>query len=854
VLDRGGNDPLGAADRYFKERLFVSGSERRAFDEAEARILARRKDSSDRVVTTEDKYQEALEQLVKSTNGNKEQSDKLTAELSNAKTRYENQQQVVNRITAELEATLGKDKRLEQLKQEFGDVPDRPGGFFEATINQILAQVRLNLEKNARRDVEGRLPQNIREMIRSLEKLQDPKSRFAQDAQTQINTVSVRDRFVDPIVAFGARAAEIRVQDQLRERYGVSYDAVQARAENARQLLGQVNQVPIEIARELLRDQAKFVASGGRSQAVRRLAGQIVDDERSPGLSGISNALGEGLDLAEGVSSQDREALLQRINTLSQQLDLSLNKSLGGLLSSVENLAPSDPLRQTAEGMKDTIAKLGQLTGDPVTEKTLSETINFVGTLTELLEMINTNLSDRIRAPILRDRRLAAMALGSQDRLQDIQLGSSRQQAELQVRLAQLQADPRQAQQALDAQRALIEVSRQTRLSTAEETLSATLARLSELPDSEDVQRQLMDASSLRDREVRAANAEADNAQFTTVGGLNTQLQRRQREESLQLVQDITAPLRTFLMSSRNFSRQGYQGLVEGVGQAAQQRLVDMFMRRMFSEAGLLGNVLTNAFQNGGITTEEAITRGFRQGVADLSAALNGAGVAGAAAGSVGSGAGSGGVDGDGGVPVEVAGAVVGAAGETRTSSGNQTIWSRVKGANWREVYETAGPLAGSLIGAEIGPKDRPSYAGEGAAVGAMVGNMLLPGVGGFVGGLLGGGLGSLLGKKEDKPEPQIAALERIERNTRQQIEAIENQTRMLSLESRFLNVPAGFVVPSFRPFGSSAGEGGTQGAEITINVYASEGQSEQMIATKVADALRTQLGGAGRSFDVRNM
>jgi hypothetical protein len=177
-----------------------------------------------------------------------------------------------------------------------------------------------------------------------------------------------------------------------------------------------------------------------------------------------------------------------------------------------------------------------------------------------------------------------------------------------------------------------------------------------------------------------------------------------------------------------------------------------------------------------------------------------------------------------------------------------------------------AGTTVGALVGG--GPDTR---SGEIAGIGAMfgqlggaalgqgmgklLGTVVLPGVGSILGGIAGGLIGGLFGKKKRKVEPQFVALDKIERNTRETITAIENQTsQLLSLDSRLLNVPASFVVPQFRPPTVGGGIGAnnitTTISGVTINVQGAT--NPEATAQAVRKALTDDLRKQGRFVSVR--
>jgi hypothetical protein len=420
-----------------------------------------------------------------------------------------------------------------------------------------------------------------------------------------------------------------------------------------------------------------------------------------------------------------------------------------------------------------------------------------------------------------------------------------------------------------------------TRTAGAQAVLDTTLQRLAEMPLDAKSKSDETDARAAYAREVRAAEVERMTGSYSMLGQRDAQLARRRQEEALQLVQDMTNPLREFLSSSKNMSKEGVGRFVEGMAQSSQQHLVNMAMRRVFSEAGILGDTLTSAFRAGALTTETAIESGFRKGVTqalvDLrqgmgvtSAGRGGAGMAigggalgaAAAGGAVfGSGVWSGTEDTYGKIPsaFRASGSPVRMlpfGPRLRPSPGNQPkqpgwfskdfSFTQKTGTSLGTLADVGLPLLGSLVGGNLFNPNK-TYSGEGSSVGAMLGTAAFGPVGGLAGGLLGGLLGGL--KKRETEDQQISALERIERNTRQQVEAVENQTRMLTLDSRMMNVPTGFAVPSFRPFGAG---GVTNSVNIVVN--AAPGQSEEVIAKQVADALRSELQMVGSSYDMRRI
>jgi hypothetical protein len=165
-----------------------------------------------------------------------------------------------------------------------------------------------------------------------------------------------------------------------------------------------------------------------------------------------------------------------------------------------------------------------------------------------------------------------------------------------------------------------------------------------------------------------------------------------------------------------------------------------------------------------------------------------------------------------------------------------------------------AGTLGGGILGNALSPyKDGTNYAGTGSSVGGMLGGMAFGPIGGLVGGLLGGLVGGLFGKHQPKVTPEFAALAKIERNTRETVTALDNQTRQLfDLDSRMLNVPATFTVPTLAPFGAgSTGGIAIHPGAITVHVQQSNASAPD-IGREVARAVAQELRANGTAYDSR--
>lgn len=211
------------------------------------------------------------------------------------------------------------------------------------------------------------------------------------------------------------------------------------------------------------------------------------------------------------------------------------------------------------------------------------------------------------------------------------------------------------------------------------------------------------------------------------------------------------------------------------------------------------------------------------------------------------------------------------ATGSKTAGGGKLTTTTEMTGRGGAGRYAMlGGMLLGSFGGAALGEalgKGRYSYASTGSSIGSSLGpNLLkraLPSlfgkmgklgafggpIGAIAGGLLGGLLGGLFGKKAPRPIEQLSVLERIERNTRGTVTALENQNRQLfNLDSRLLNVPSGFNVPGYRPMVTGSGPAGTSTIEnnqqFVFNIHSADPEG-------VRREIETMLRQDSRKFGV---
>lgn len=206
----------------------------------------------------------------------------------------------------------------------------------------------------------------------------------------------------------------------------------------------------------------------------------------------------------------------------------------------------------------------------------------------------------------------------------------------------------------------------------------------------------------------------------------------------------------------------------------------------------------------------------------------------------------------DGSVIVQGA---IGSAAMVKNSGSKQM--SQKQAAAWQlatlaAVYGSSIAFGGNKRYEDGTPKN---YASEGSQFGSMIGGMTPLGpIGAVLGAVAGGLLGSFLHRKAPpKNTPEYEALAKIERNTKEAVDAISNQTRsLLAPENRLLYSPSTFQMPQMQPFSSGSGQavaGGNAKIEININ---GAGREAGDIATEVANRLKSELMGFGTFTDTR--
>ena len=839
-----GLDGLRKLDEFARANLLVTGKLESQLRSAEASLRLKGEQ-----VTLEARYNEALKGLTKATDDQKKS-------LSDANVRLGNQDALAKQFESGIRNYLNTGNRIEQVGVDLGntDQLSTPGAVFTTVIRQAFERARQNLLREFSTDANNQAANQG--TIRLLRGLQTPLSRPETAANLYNRALAgpqIRERLLEPFINYSVRSREIQTQNDLRARFGIYFDRIQEQSSAAQQFVTDVSVQPTRILGDLARAQVQYLLNSGSGGNIDELirAANPEDNEGNARIILPSSEIRRLADNATG-TAQARNNALTRLGVLREQYKIATEQGIGGFLTEAER---NPATANVAKGLRESLDTL--LTGlDSIKPDDIQRFFQLTGGIEKLIEEVRRVAQAPIFDAIARAGRLNAVQqnlagstarLSAQGALEQVQL-------RLAGDTAQAFGDPSTALQfrlrELQRQRGQAVAEANLRLQAAERTFRERGI------DTAETRFELENARSDRLRALGTAGAAERTARLEALGQANLENVRERRQEASQLANDvIISPLREFFSTSNNLSAQGLGGLARGVGAGAQGRLTDIFLNRIFSETGLLGNTINAAFNNGALTTQTAIQRGFALGVQDMLASL---GISAGSAGIPGVGGALGGaevpsggavVPNGGVIPMTVGGAAAAASGKFQ-----------FKG-RYGELLNSSLPLAGSLLGGVLGTTvggSQNTFANEGAAIGSLVGTATPLGpIGGAIGGVLGGLIGGLIKGGDEEANNQTEALQKIERNTREQIQAIQNQTQLLVLDSRFVNVPAGFTVPQFRPFGVGGGAGDGRGIvqqnTIEFNITAAKGEDAEVIAQQVSSALRRELGRIGGSFDVRN-
>lgn len=571
---------------------------------------------------------------------------------------------------------------------------------------------------------------------------------------------------------------------------------------------------------------------------------------------------------------------------MSKMIDMfATQEAAGKVLAEAAQSGDKIKIDRALEAYKKAIT-----TNTTSTNDTLVTVRGIIGQATAELEKITD-----------RDRATATYVFLEQQRL-DIRTGQRRRELGAQASIADQRGRPDQAlplrvtqrQVDLNAQivREQMELEKQRKLN-----FGIQVNRDANGVDWNAVPRKMKEKEALDEYYKRNADfsKQAYDDILEMIGNEEVRLASAREEQFRSLLDGSTSGLREVLMDFSKLRDKPLKVIIPAIAQTFQARIVDNFLDSLFGPMGVLTDKMRSAFNFGAAHTYSKIYDGHVAGMRAAAELLRQTWeqMAGMAATNAenpgklpipGQDATPGALENvpQPGAPASVSGkvaaapitaATIAAAGVTLKGSrydlGNNTgiDISQVANANvkaspnkWKNLADNAMYMGGQLGGAWLGSQAMggADYASEGASIGTMLGSAFGP-VGGLVGGLLGGFIGGRMGKDEEKDPIPTEVLQKIERNTRETVKAFENQTALLQLDSRFLNVPTGFTVPRYQPAMAGAVAPGapvtyTSNNSVNVNVTVPEGTDTAAVGRQVAQEIQRQLGRMGSTFDVRTM
>lgn len=642
-------------------------------------------------------------------------------------------------------------------------------------------------------------------------------------------TALIQDRLTQALGGFAAEMATIEAVARNFGAAGLGYDAPKERAQASAGLLRTVSGLGPQLRNELLQIRTRLNLNKSFDEPINALA----DIE---GVSGTGAAGGATRKALSDQLSSFYGALPEN-ERLRLEAQLSQYKEVVGVLQSNEDLllhldkSDRELLQNSLQSPGAFIGKLPELV--PIL-------IRLAGYLDEEVLARERELELIKRANVLRDLDITQAAA-----IQQLDIGANRRVAE-----AAFGPSGGRTYGFASAQ-----VERDAAVARAGNARTAKLAEFT---------RRRAELGARYNDEVR--NAEADYQLARRQAG--DEYDRKAYELDLNQTIDATVSALNSMQSAVRDATSGFRDLVtdfdklskatagdvldnviQGLGDTLFRQVGNLATDAITGPQGLLGQQLQSLFKTGAVLEAELIYQAHVQGIAAGFAVSRG-GTAGAfslsglgGSASAGTSIPSLGVQYDpvtGQYTTAETSTTLGAAADDINKLAAQFSSEERKAKLKKLGAHIVGQYGGAFIGQAVSPHGS-SYASEGAALGTAIGS-LIPG-GTIIGGLLGGLFGGLFGKKQPKRPPELSSLERIDRNTRETITAIENQTnQLLNLDNRLLNVPASFVVPNYRPLalGIGAGNGGTvvqQAVQVTIT----DSRDPEATAAAVARVLRQE-------------
>jgi hypothetical protein len=393
---------------------------------------------------------------------------------------------------------------------------------------------------------------------------------------------------------------------------------------------------------------------------------------------------------------------------------------------------------------------------------------------------------------------------------------------------------------------------------------------------------------------INAADNAAMSAANELVRGAKLDAFAARQADLIELMKQIVQPMKDFLKGllddPRHFKgHRAAETMVPAMASALNSRISSHIIDSIFGDQTKIGKTLTNLFgMSDTMLQQETIRKGVYAGTLEALREVLGPGAAGTSATTTAAGGGIGGMAVMAAGAAAVGGAAAGARAlqnsmrtgglitpeQLKTMTPEQIEAAKKAGKLNKDgtvitgrqqagmmLAQVGGQIGGSIIagrmngGYNYGAEGSSFGSTLGGGIGMMVGGPVGSMIGSVIGGLGGGLLGGLFHKKRPPAEaPEYVALEKIERNTRETVTAVENSTKRLAdLDTRFLNAPANFTVPGYRPMGVGSGGGASLFQDNrTVQIDVHDATDPVKVGQVIQQVLSGDLRGAGTFLTMR--
>lgn len=409
--------------------------------------------------------------------------------------------------------------------------------------------------------------------LATLNVLENPRTRGATTAaiQAEVNARAMRgllkDEILEAIARYGQAQAEIRTASGL-SRGRLTYDRAREDAGAADAFFKNVVGAVSGLQGLLLKAQIQSTSLTPESLQASYESVQGLDDEGLKALVSIPNLQDAYKAAATGPQARELAVTIGRLKQAVQ--DIAADRDL---FADLPKELQAGVRRILEEGLTDKNAALSART---------------------ILEAARNIKEARDSVLLARQGRLQSLDLSTSRNQQELQLRTAAAQQELATsqRLAELVQD---FQQIYNLQYGAAQLGYETAVQEARLSRNRALAALEE-------QRGILNPQefSLQEQgilgEFSNTLAKAGGEFQTQLQQLNGEVRQRVAEMTQAQIQTLREPwiagIRALFVDYRNLSRQGLLNALEGIGATLQERVANIFAEKLVGQQGIFGNLL----------------------------------------------------------------------------------------------------------------------------------------------------------------------------------------------------------------------------------------------------------------------